>query len=86
MDLVKQAMCSKFTIKDLGHLKYFLKLDVARSKFRTSISETKFISDILNDIGMVGCKPASFPLLKGLKLSLESGNILFDPNSFRRLV
>ncbi|XP_021621510.1 uncharacterized mitochondrial protein AtMg00810-like [Manihot esculenta] len=86
MTEVKSALHSKFTIKDLGFLKYFLGLEVARSSTATLLSQTKYISDILRDAGMHSCKPASFPLPEGLHLSLDIGDILPDPHLYRRLI
>ncbi|XP_021609051.1 uncharacterized mitochondrial protein AtMg00810-like [Manihot esculenta] len=61
----KMALHSKFTIKDLGPMKYFLGLEVTRSSHVTIISQTKFICDVLKDAGMLQCKPASSPFPKG---------------------
>ena len=55
----KLALHSKFTIKYLGPMKYFLDLEVARSSQATLLSQTKYISDILKDAGVFHCKPAS---------------------------
>lgn len=35
---------------------------------------------------MEGCKPATFPMAKGLKLSKHEGDMLVDPEIFRRLI
>ncbi|XP_043810935.1 uncharacterized mitochondrial protein AtMg00810-like [Manihot esculenta] len=82
----KMALHSKFTIKDLGPMKYFLGLEVARSSHATIISQTKFICDVLKDVGMLQCKPASSPLPQGLHLTPDSGEPLSEPDMYRRLL
>lgn len=73
----KTALHSKFIIMDIGPLKYFLSLKVVRSFKATIISETKFISDVLKDIGMMHCKPTLFLLPQWLHLTLNTGDPFF---------
>ncbi|KAL0287825.1 UNVERIFIED_CONTAM: Retrovirus-related Pol polyprotein from transposon RE1 [Sesamum angustifolium] len=49
---VKSFLDSAFTIKDLGPAKYFLALEIARSVAGTSITQHKFIPDIISDAGL----------------------------------
>ncbi|KAK4391970.1 Mannan endo-1,4-beta-mannosidase 2, partial [Sesamum angolense] len=49
---VKSFLDSAFTIKDLGRAKYFLALEIARSVAGTSITQHKFIPDIISDAGL----------------------------------
>ncbi|KAL0319661.1 UNVERIFIED_CONTAM: Retrovirus-related Pol polyprotein from transposon RE1 [Sesamum radiatum] len=64
---VKDFLHSAFTIKDLGPAKYFLGLEIARSSSGTSITQDKFIRDIISDTGLQPARPASCPLPPGLK-------------------
>ena len=38
------------------------------------------------DAGLTGAKPAKFPLPKGLKLSVDTGQPLPDPEQYRRVI
>ncbi|GMQ10820.1 hypothetical protein CsSME_00053676 [Camellia sinensis var. sinensis] len=58
--------------KDLGLLKYFLGIEVARSHSGIPLSQRKYTLDLLRDTGMIECKPASTPMDPNLKLSTES--------------
>ncbi|XP_021624636.2 uncharacterized mitochondrial protein AtMg00810-like [Manihot esculenta] len=82
----KLALHSKFTVKDLGPMKYFLGLEIARSNQATFISQTKYISDVLKDAGMFNCKPASCPLPQGLHLSPDTREPFDTPDMYRRLL
>ena len=50
-------MAMEFKIKYLGTMKYFLGIEVARSKKGISISQRKYTMDLLSEMGMLGCKP-----------------------------
>lgn len=51
IDILKGYLHNKFRIKDLGPLKYFLGLEVARSSSGIFLSQWKFTLEILNDSG-----------------------------------
>ncbi|KAL0428618.1 UNVERIFIED_CONTAM: Retrovirus-related Pol polyprotein from transposon RE1 [Sesamum latifolium] len=76
----------EFTIKDLGPAKYFLGLEIARSAAGTSVTQHKFIRDIIQDAGLVNAKPTLTPLPLGLKLSSHNSPVLTDSEPFRRLI
>ncbi|BBG94207.1 Ankyrin repeat family protein [Prunus dulcis] len=82
---LKQFLQSRFKIKDFGDLKYFLGIEVSRSKQGICISQRKYTLDILKDSGILGAKPVAFPMEQGTKLS-DAGVLLKDPSQFRRLV
>ena len=75
-----------FHIKDLGSLKYFLGIEVARSPTGISLCQRKYTLDILNESGMLGAKPISFPMEQHHHLSTNTGAPVEDPAQYRRLV
>jgi len=83
---IKAKLHEAFTIKDLGLARYFLGIEIARSSTGTFLNQRKYIQDILADAGLTVAKPAKFPMAKGLKLSVETGVLLEDPESYRRIV
>lgn len=82
----KAFLASQFKLKDLGTLKYFLGVEIARSRSGISINQRKYTLDILQEAGLLGAKPASFPMEQSLKLNLTDGQLLKDSTYYRRLV
>ncbi|KAF5463501.1 hypothetical protein F2P56_019408, partial [Juglans regia] len=75
IQLLKTFLHDKFTIKDLGELKYFLGLEIARSKTGISICQRKYVLDILEQTGILGARPTAFPMESNLKLSASDSNL-----------
>ncbi|CAM8880779.1 unnamed protein product [Rhodiola kirilowii] len=83
---VKLYIHNKFQIKDLGHLKYFLGLEVARSTTGIFLNQRKYALELLEEHNLTDCKPAKTPLDLKRKLSLSTEPMLDDPLNYRRLV
>uniref|UniRef100_A0A2N9H3N1 Integrase catalytic domain-containing protein n=1 Tax=Fagus sylvatica TaxID=28930 RepID=A0A2N9H3N1_FAGSY len=79
-------LSSSFLTKYLGKLRYFLGIEVARSKAGISLSQRKYTLDILQDTGYLGSKPVATPMESNLKLMPDEGEFIDDPDTYRRLV
>ncbi|KAD3641543.1 hypothetical protein E3N88_30767 [Mikania micrantha] len=83
---LKTNLFSEFEMKDLGRLKYFLGIEVLRSKQGIFICQKKYILDLLAETGMIDCKPAETPMVANQKLFMEEGAPLTDKEQYQRLV
>ncbi|KAI3722512.1 hypothetical protein L2E82_33551 [Cichorium intybus] len=83
---IKTCLHAKFSIKDLGSLKYFLGIEVAKTPDGLVLSQRKFTLDILKDSGMLGSRPSSFPIEQNLKLDHDESQLTVDANQYRRMI
>ena len=69
---LQSYLSSEFEMKDLGHLKHFLGIEVSRSDKGIFLSQRKYALDLLQEIGMSACQPVDTPVEEGLKLCVET--------------
>ncbi|KAH9701552.1 protein kinase domain-containing protein [Citrus sinensis] len=82
----KTYLSDYFHMKDLGVLKYFLGIEVARGPDGIFLCQCKYALDIIVETGLLGAKPVSFLLEQNHNLALTDGPFLDDPERYRRLV
>ena len=79
---LQSYLSSEFEMKDLGHLKYFLGIEVPRSDKGIFLSQRKYALDLLQETGMSACQPADTPVEEGLKLCVETNQVLVDKGRY----
>eukprot|EP00253_Pinus_taeda_P022430 PITA_22430 len=71
---------------DLGHLHYFLGLQVLQSKEGISFSQSKYACDLLHHFHIEDCKSAPSPFQFGAKLSVTCTSPEVDATLYHQLV
>ncbi|KAL0641379.1 hypothetical protein Bca4012_103352 [Brassica carinata] len=86
----KEFLKSMFDIKDLGEMKYFLGIEICRSKEGLFMSQRKYTLDLLKGAGAYGGKTARMPMEDGYKVpregEIEDSKPYQDPKLYRKLV
>jgi Reverse transcriptase (RNA-dependent DNA polymerase) len=83
---LQEQLYKEFEMKDLGRLKYFLGIEVARSKEDISLSQRKYVLDLLSETGMLDCRPVDTPVVQNLKLGELQDQVPANKERYQRLV
>jgi histone deacetylase 1/2 len=83
-----KSLNKNFAIKDLGDLHYFLGIEVTKTQNGLLLTQGKYAKDLLQKVGMHGCKPSPTPLSSTEQLSLTAGTPLGpdDSTQYRSVV
>ncbi|PKI44367.1 hypothetical protein CRG98_035241, partial [Punica granatum] len=80
------ALSSRFSIKDLGMLHYFLGVEAAPTSTGLFLSQHKYIRELLERTDMAGAKEVNTPMSCSASLLLHDGSPPADATEFRRVV
>ncbi|XP_039050885.1 uncharacterized mitochondrial protein AtMg00810-like [Hibiscus syriacus] len=91
---LKHILNGNFKMKDIGELKYFLGLEVIRSKEGILLNQRKYTLELIEETGIGGAKPAITPLEQNKKLITAKYDetlcgdekLLQDKSVFQRLI
>ncbi|PRQ17544.1 putative RNA-directed DNA polymerase [Rosa chinensis] len=86
MDILQRQLASEFEMKDLGELKYFLGIEVARGREGIYLCQRKYILDLLTETGMLDCKPIDTPIEQNHCLAEYPDQVSTDRARYQRLV
>ncbi|CAM8877175.1 unnamed protein product [Rhodiola kirilowii] len=81
---IKNFIHEKFRIKDLGHLKFFLGLEMVRSDSGLHLNQRKYALDLLRDNNLLDCKLSQTPMEIKHRLELSTAAVLGDPLPYRQ--
>jgi hypothetical protein len=72
-------------VKDLGQLKYFLGIEVARSARGIVLTQHKYVLDLLNETGMIQCRATTTPIDQTCKITAKSRKLV-ERENYHKLV
>ena len=82
---LKVRLGKEFEVKDLGILRYFLGIEVARRAEGIVLSQRKYVLDLLIETDMLGCKSTVTPIDQKHRVSADAGEPV-DHERYQRLV
>ena len=65
---LQKELATEFEMKNLGGLKYFMGIEVAKSKQGIFIFQRKYVLDILTEVIMLECKPMDTSIVQNHRL------------------
>jgi hypothetical protein len=83
---LQEQLAIEFEMKNLKGLKYFLGIEVTRSKHGIFLSQQKYILDLLSEVGLLDCKPADTPIIQNHKLGEYPDQVPTDKGRYQRMV
>ncbi|KAJ0480735.1 putative RNA-directed DNA polymerase [Helianthus annuus] len=89
IEKVKISLQENFKIKDLGMLRYFLGIEVLYSADCVCLSQRKYCLELLNEFGLLGCKPVTTPIEQSFLVTSKcdkNTTVLENVNGFQRIV
>jgi hypothetical protein len=86
--LLLHKLGNEFALKDLGDLHYFLGIEVQKVFDGIVLTQDKYASDLLQNVGMLNCKLVASPMSTSDKLSICEGTHLgwHDSTQYRSIV
>ncbi|WMV36067.1 hypothetical protein MTR67_029452 [Solanum verrucosum] len=86
LNSLKSFLDSQFRIKDLGDVHYFLGFEVSTVSQGVVLHQHKYTKELLAEFHCSSVSSVLAPLELNHRLSLDSGDLLSDPSTCRRLV
>lgn len=84
--VIKIYLHQHFVTQDLYTPRYFLGIEFAYQSSKLILSQRKYAIDLLQEIGLLGCKPTTSPIKAWLKFLDISSLVLKDVNCYHRLL
>ncbi|GKA03067.1 ribonuclease H-like domain-containing protein [Tanacetum coccineum] len=85
----KRFLSSKFQIKDLGELKYFLGIENLKNNVGICMSQRKYCMELLYEYGLLAARPVETPFRENTVLNFkesEKDKFLLNFTSYEQLV
>nr|GEY46798.1 ribonuclease H-like domain-containing protein [Tanacetum cinerariifolium] len=89
VEKLKDRLKSKFMIKDLGVLKYFLGIEILSTDFGLCLSQRKYCLELLHEFGLLGAKPMNTSIEQKVSIAFESSSkdpLLDNITEYQKLV
>ncbi|GJW06676.1 putative RNA-directed DNA polymerase [Tanacetum coccineum] len=85
----KTFLNKRFKMKDLGELKYFLGIEVLKTKTGLCLNQRKYCLELLHEFGLLACRPVLTPLPENIVLAhkeTKDDKYLKNITSYQKLV
>ena len=83
---MKRKLATKFEMKDLGMMHYFLGIEVWKNADGIFLGQGKYAVEILKRFGMMDCKAMTTPMGSNLKLLSDASSKAVDATMYRQMI
>lgn len=83
---LKENICTRFHMKDLGKLNHFLGLELSYHEDTIVLHQRKYSTNLLNKFGMLDSKPVVTPMDSNVKFGTSVGKELEDASMYRKIM
>ncbi|RVW51932.1 Retrovirus-related Pol polyprotein from transposon RE1 [Vitis vinifera] len=77
----KKSIVGIILLVDLGELKYFMGIEVSRSKKKMFLSQRKYVLDLFEETGKIEVKPCTTPMVPNVQLMPDDGDPFYNLES-----
>ncbi|XP_019085503.1 PREDICTED: uncharacterized protein LOC109126424 [Camelina sativa] len=85
VEAILKNLGTRFSVKDMGELSYFLGIEAIRTKAGLHLNQRKYVLDLLTKMNMQDAKLVPTPMVTTPKLTLV-GDLYSDPKKYRTLI
>ena len=83
---IKEHLRTHFVTKDMEKPRYFLDIEFAYANGKMTLSQRKYVLDLLQETGLLRCKPESTTIEQSPFFWDTSSELLEDLSQYRRLI
>ncbi|RVX15236.1 Retrovirus-related Pol polyprotein from transposon RE1 [Vitis vinifera] len=80
------TLAHRFSLKNLGYLAYFLRVEAIHTSSDLFLSQYKYIRDLLEKHNMFGANAISTSISSTVSLKLHDGALPTDPTKYRQVI
>lgn len=82
----KPEMSSKFQMRNLGKLSYYLGIEVEQKDGHIVLKQTGYARKILEKAGMLDCNPTTYPMDPKVQITSDEQGEAVDATMFKSMV
>ena len=86
LEKFKRSMKKEFDMTDLGHMRFFLQIEVIQRLDGIFICQRKYGAEVLNRFGIENCNSVCNPIVLGQKIGKDKSGAKVDVTSFKQIV
>lgn len=80
------TLAKRFSLRDLGHLNFFVGIEIISDGTSLVMCQGKYIQEILHNTNMLGAKAVATPMTTSMSLNLFDSTFLVNKEEFKKTI